>query len=43
MKLPQITERLIYVLVVVLSLIALWLVANVPADFMNSRVVYQGF
>lgn len=43
MKLPQIAERLVYALVIFLSLIALWLVFNVPANFLNARVVYQGF
>ncbi|MGA3162954.1 MAG: hypothetical protein ABSD77_01955 [Verrucomicrobiota bacterium] len=38
-----IIERLIYVLVVVLSLVALWLVLNAPTNFLNARVVYQGF
>jgi hypothetical protein len=36
-------ERAIYALVVVLSLVALWLVLNAPATFLNARVVYQGF
>ena len=36
------TERLIYGLVIVLSLIVLGLMAFAP-DFMNSQVVYQGF
>jgi hypothetical protein len=36
-------ERLLYALVVALSLVALWLVFNAPANFMNARVVYQGF
>jgi hypothetical protein len=43
MKIPRTIERLIYALVVVLSLLALWLVANAPANFLNARVVYQGF
>ena len=33
----------IYVLVVVLSLVALWLVLNAPSSFLNVHVVYQGF
>lgn len=43
MKLPPIAECAVYAVVVVLSLAALWLVFNVPADFLNARVVYQGF
>jgi len=43
MKSRLIVERLIYTLVVVLSLAALWLVMNAPEGFMNARVVYQGF
>jgi hypothetical protein len=35
--------RFIYGLLVVLSLAALWLVFNAPANFLNARVVYQGF
>ena len=38
-----IVDRLIYSLVVMLSLVALWLVLNAPANFLNARVVYQGF
>jgi hypothetical protein len=37
------TERFIYALVVLLSFVALWLVFNAPANFLNARVVYQGF
>jgi hypothetical protein len=40
---PRIIEHAIYVLVIVLSLMVLWLVANVPADFFDTRSVYQGF
>jgi hypothetical protein len=36
-------ERLVYALVIILSLIALALANVAPADFMNNRVVYQGF
>jgi hypothetical protein len=36
-------ERLSYALIVVLALAALWLVFNAPANFLNARVVYQGF
>jgi hypothetical protein len=43
MKPPPIVERALYALVIALSLIALWLVANAPATFLNARVVYQGF
>ena len=43
MKIPLIIERVIYALVVVLSLVAVWLVLNAPANFLNARVVYQGF
>jgi hypothetical protein len=40
---PRIIECGVYVLLVVLSLAALWLVLNAPASFLNARVVYQGF
>jgi hypothetical protein len=43
MKIPPIIEPTIYALVVVLSLVAVWLVLNAPANFLNARVVYQGF
>ena len=43
MKPPLIIERAIYMFVVVLSLVAVWLVLNAPANFLNARVVYQGF
>jgi hypothetical protein len=43
MKIPLIIERAIYALVVVFSLFAVWLVLNAPANFLNARVVYQGF
>jgi len=36
-------DRFIYAVIVVLSLAAVWLVLNVPANFLNARVVYQGF
>jgi hypothetical protein len=39
---PKILERLVYALVIVLSLIALGLVALAPG-FMDTQVVYQGF
>jgi hypothetical protein len=43
MKPPQIIERGVYAVLVLLSLVALWLVLNAPSDFLNARVVYQGF
>ncbi len=43
MKVPLIIERAIYALVVALSVFAVWLVLNAPANFLNARVVYQGF
>jgi hypothetical protein len=39
---PKIIERLVYLLVIVLSLTILGLMAFAP-DFMNSQVIYQGF
>jgi hypothetical protein len=36
-------DRFVYVVIVALSLVALWLVLNTPANFLNARVVYQGF
>jgi len=43
MKVPQIIKPGVYALVIVLSLVALWLVFNAPANFLNARIVYQGF
>ena len=43
MKIPPIVERALYALIVGLSLVAVWLVLNAPANFLNARVVYQGF
>jgi hypothetical protein len=43
MKTNPIIERAIYGLLIVLSLVAIWLVLNAPANFLNARVVYQGF
>ena len=43
MKAPRINDRLVYALIVVLSLAALWLVFNAPAGFLDARSVYQGF
>jgi hypothetical protein len=41
---PQPTiERLIYALVIVLSLIALALVLVSPSELLDNKVVYQGF
>jgi hypothetical protein len=41
---PQPTiERLVYALVIVLSLIALALVLVSPAELLDNQVVYQGF
>jgi hypothetical protein len=39
---PKILERLVYTLVIVLSLIALGLVVLAPG-FTDTQVVYQGF
>lgn len=38
-----ILKRLVYALVTLLSLVILWLVLSAPANFLNARVVYQGF
>jgi hypothetical protein len=43
MKPSPILEQFIYVLLIVISLAALWLVANAPVTFLDSQVVYQGF
>lgn len=43
MKQPQIIEQVIYGLIVILSLVVLWLVANAPDGILNAHVVYQGF
>ena len=43
MKPPLIIEHAVYGLLIVLSLVAIWLVLNAPANFLNARVVYQGF
>ena len=43
MKPTNIFERLIYALLIVLSLVAVFLVINAPNNFLNARVVYQGF
>ena len=39
---PKILEQFVYLLVIVLSLVALGLVALAPG-FMDTQVVYQGF
>jgi hypothetical protein len=39
---PKTIERLVYALVIILSLAVLGLMAFAP-DFMNSQVIYQGF
>jgi hypothetical protein len=36
-------KRGAYALIVLLSLAALWLVFNAPANFFNTHAVYQGF
>jgi hypothetical protein len=43
MMLRPIIERLVYALIVVLSLLALWLVASVTPNFLSAHAVYQGF
>ena len=36
-------DRFLVALIVMLSLIALWLVLNAPASYLNVHAVYQGF
>jgi hypothetical protein len=43
MKLQRIIEHCVYGVLIALALTALWLVFNAPANFLNARVVYQGF
>jgi len=43
MALNPIIERIIYTLVILLSLVALFLVLSSPSSIMNTREVYQGF
>ncbi len=43
MTIWSIIKFFIFALVVILSLAALWLVASVPANFLHTRAVYQGF
>jgi hypothetical protein len=40
---PTVLKNSVYLLVVILSLTAIWLVLNAPPDFINTRAVYQGF
>ena len=40
---PFIINRFIFTLLVVLSLVALWLVFNAPATYLDTHAVYQGF
>ena len=40
---PRIIETGVYILVIVLSVIAIWLVLNAPAPYLNVHAVYQGF
>jgi hypothetical protein len=43
MRFIPIIERFVYAALIILSLAALLLVLNSPADIVNTRVVYQGF
>jgi hypothetical protein len=43
MKTDGLIERIIYALLVAVSLAALWLVMNAPPAFLDARLVYQGF
>jgi hypothetical protein len=43
MKTKQTIERLLYFLVVILSLAAIALVIASPPEFIKNKVVYQGF
>ena len=43
MKFKPVIEKLIYVAIVVLALIAIALVLSSPAGFMQNKVVYGGF
>jgi hypothetical protein len=43
MKLNPVIERLIFALLIILSLAALLLVLVSPAGVVNTHVVYQGF
>jgi len=42
-NLHPLIERGLYTLLIILSLAALFLVLNAPANIFNSQVVYQGF
>jgi len=37
------SESLVYVILIILSVIILWLVAISPPDFLNNKIIYQGF
>jgi hypothetical protein len=43
MTIRRLTELLVFGLVVVLCLAALWLTHIVPAEFLDAHAVYQGF
>jgi len=43
MKLKPVIEKLIYLAIILLALIAIALVFSSPAGFMQNRVVYGGF
>jgi len=36
-------DRFLVALIVTLALVALWLVLNAPASYLNVHAVYQGF
>ena len=40
---PKIREMVIYALVVIVALLALWVAASSPSFSMNNKAVYQGF
>ena len=42
MKITSTTERVVYVLVILLALVILALVAKSPVDFLNTEAVYKG-
>jgi hypothetical protein len=39
----RVIDRFIFAVIVILSLVALWLVLNVPSSILNVHAVYQGF
>jgi hypothetical protein len=43
MRIAPILKSTVFALIVILSLIALWLVAVSPASILDAHVVYQGF